>query len=142
MIKYTFLNALVCFVVIMLIFMPPVFTKAQKDSVETKIKALSNLDIKAAKTQLRSILPIQRIILESQERQISANQDTILMLRKGKRVVKIRYVKIYKTFPIFVPVVDSSAYITAFRDTLNDYFLDTITRNKRPGFLNRLIHRK
>lgn len=82
-----------------------------------------------------------------------ANQDTVADLAKKKPktiiVEKIRYIKVYKTVPIYVEEKDSLAYQETFpKDTVeNDYFIApprAVTPDKQPkrSFLYKLFHHK
>lgn len=83
-----------------------------------------------------------------------ANQDTVASLAKKKPkiviVEKIRYVKVYKTVPIYVQDKDSLAYQEMFpKDTVeSDYFIVTPPAaiapktEKKKSFFQRLFHRK
>lgn len=82
-----------------------------------------------------------------------ANQDTLKQLAKKKPAIiiveKTKYVKVYKTVPIYVPQIDSSAYKKAFPlDTLeNDYYIQPPFGSppkgiKKRTWLYKLFHKK
>lgn len=79
-----------------------------------------------------------------------SNQDTLteLLIRKRKPKIRIiekpviKYVKMYKVIPIYIPIGDSVVYRKSFGDTLQGKYYFDEEPQKKEGWLYRLFHKK